>query len=154
MQVMLLDQHDDFEVLRPLFDKWYKESAPAAWSLGVELSVQVALLTAKALATNHLSDFLVLLDDGNALGCMGIRYLPHHVGPDLHAHECLFFTDPSSRGAGIRLVNAVRKLASSRNCRRLYLTASKLASTTFDRTCAFYEKLGLKNIEATYFEEL
>ena len=148
MEIMILDQNDDIEILRPLAEMWQKLSQGQQFALPIDATI--GLRTMRALQLGSSSDVLVLTDKtGRPCGVMGLAYRPNHVGPGLIARECCLFVDPAARGAGLELIAAAKLLGKRKGCGWLSLTASRIAGDA-NRAGRLYEHCGGELYESSF----
>ncbi len=149
MEIMILEQNDDIEILRPLAEMWQKLSH-GGQHFALPIDATIGLQTMRRLQLGNSSDVLVLADrNGDPCGFMGLSYRPNHVGPGLIAHECCLFVDPAARGAGLKLIDAAKLLGKRKGCGWLSLTASRIAGDA-NRAGRLYEHCGAELYESSF----
>jgi hypothetical protein len=143
----------DVSGLRPLVEAWSREADGTPF--GVILSVDHVLADMARLVQGPRSILLVLLENGEPAGFMGLRVFPSPTGPQWIAQEHYWFVRPESRGrASLRLLKTARETVKAIPCSHLLLSASTMASEKHDKVCDLYKRLGAKKFETTYILEV
>jgi hypothetical protein len=151
MNVMILDPSDDVEMLREIGNEWAALAHGSDY--GMPVDVNIGLDTMRRLVMQSNGDVLVLMDGETVKGFMGLSYGLNHVGPGKIANECCFFVSETSRGGGLRIKNAAKKLAKSKGCNFVIWNASRIAGDA-DRSGKLYEHGGAVQFETSYLEVL
>ena len=95
-------------------------------------------------------DGLVLVSDhdGVLTGMLGAYVFEHLVSGERTASEMFWWTEPESRGDGVKLLRYAERWAAGRGAMRFQMIAPT------DRVGKFYEALGYEMVETTYQREL
>ena len=98
---------------------------------------------------------LILKDESNAVGILGIQIFKNPLGHELMANEHYWYVMKDYRGlSGIRLLKTGFKWAKDQGCTHFICNASNLASELHDGVCKLYKKMGMKHFETTYIMEV
>lgn len=139
----------DVNGLRSLIDAWAEEAQGDQF--GIVLDPDYVLADLANIVINPDALLLVLCDETNPVGLMGLRFFTSPTGPQLIAQEHYWFVRPESRGIqSIRLLKAAIRIAASFGCSHLEVSASRMASNSHDPVCKLYERMGGKHFETTY----
>ena len=145
--------NDDIETLRPIAESWFEFANKNEF--GIEVDVDKHLLELEMMAANDDADLIVLYDENNPIGYIGLRYFISPLGEQKIAEEHYLFVVPEKRGmASMRLIKNAKMLAKLKDCSHIIFNASNLASDLHDKVCNFYEKQGMKKFETSYISEV
>ena len=140
------------EQLKPIADLWANE---AESSFGLELVADAHVKDLQTLVDSDMADLLVLDQDGEITGYLGIQIFKNPLGEQLIANEHYWFVIPECRGlSAMRLIKAAKVWAKEKGCSHLIMNASKLASELHDKVCKVYERQGMKHFETSYIMEI
>ena len=151
MEIKLFN--DDIETLRPIAESWQEEVR--ANEFGILTDVNKHLFELRSLVDNNNSDLIILYDEDEPVGYIGLRYFDSPTGNQRIAEEHYLYVIPEKRGlTSMRLIKNAKTLAKLKGCSHLILNASNLASELHDKVCRVYEKLGMKLFETSYIYEV
>jgi len=152
MQARLFN--DNIEKLRPLAEAWQKETNANDFGIkSDDFGKYLADLQDMAYATR--GNLIVLYDEDEPIGYIGLRYFSNPMGDQVIANEHYFYVLPEHRGiASMRLIKTAKMTAQLRGCSHIIFNASKMASDLHDMVCKLYGKLGMKHWETSYICEL
>ncbi len=102
--------------------------------------------TVTQLITGPLSTVLVAGDP--VTGMIGLLATPHFLSRQIVAGEVFWYTDPTARGAGVRLLKAAEAWARDRGATTLQMIAPT------DRVASFYARCGYQPLETSYIRRL
>ena len=140
----------DVSVLRPIIRQWELECN--AEELGINLDMTVYLRDLQRLVDGLNSDLLVLEDD-EIIGYMGLETFNSPLGNQLITNEHFWYVSPDKRGlSALKFLSVAEKWAKEKGCSYLIMNASYLASDLHDRTCKIYEKFGMQKFESSYIK--
>ena len=101
-----------------------------------------------ALATRLITDddgaVFVVDRDGDLVGMIGVLAARHFLSDECVAYEVFWWVEPSSRGCGIRLMQAAERWAKAAGAVRLAMIAPS------DEVGQLYERLGYDLVERSY----
>ena len=151
MEIKLFN--DDIETLRPIAESWQEEVR--ANEFGILTDVNKHLSELRSLVDNNNSDLIILYDEDEPVGYIGLRYFDSPTGNQRIAEEHYLYVIPEKRGlTSMRLIKNAKMLAKLKGCSHLILNASNLASDMHDKICGFYEKTGFMKFETSYITNL
>ena len=151
MEIKLFN--DDIETLRPIAESWQEEAR--ANEFGILTDVNKHLSELRSLVDNNNSDLIILYDEDEPVGYIGLRYFDSPTGNQRIAEEHYLYVIPEKRGlTSMRLIKNAKMLAKLKGCSHLILNASNLASDLHDKVCRVYEKVGMKKFETSYISEV
>lgn len=142
----------DVSLLKPLAEKWYKESNG---DMGIKKDVDKHLKELQELIESPSSDVLVLSDGDRIFGYMGLIVFESPLGDQFIAREHYWYVEPEKRGiSALKFLPMAEKWARAYGCSHLLMNASNLASKLHDRTCKIYKKFGMRKFETTYIKRI
>ena len=99
---------------------------------------------------NPQAKFLLFQEGSHTVGVLIFLLFPHYFTGEPTAGEVLWYVIPEARGgmAGLRLLNAAERLASSLGAKRMQMVAPT------DRIAELYKRRGYGFVESTYQREL
>lgn len=144
---------DDIEKLRPIAEAWQEECK--ADEFGILADVDKYLAELQSMVVNANADLLVLYDEHQPIGYIGLQYFDSPLGNQKMANEHFFYVIPESRGmASMRLMKMAKQCAKAKGCSHIIFNASNLASSLHDRVCRLYERSGMKKFETAFIIEV
>ena len=154
MEVVRATNQDDFNKAHAIALQWKQTCNSEA--MGIKIIDEVYLADLLNLIKDDDKDLLLLVDDeNNAIGYMGIFFFDCPLGGQRMANEHYWFIDEKQRGRGaMHLVKAAGQWAKEKGCSHLIMNASTLASDLHDKVCRFYERVGMTKIETSYIKEI
>lgn len=142
--------NDKVETLRPIVEDWQTDVKDNEFGLLAD-NVDKYLAELHLIAYGNDSDLLVLYDNDEPIGYIGLRYFESPLGANRVANEHYFYVRHDKRGTtSMRLLKNAKILAKLRGCSHVIMNASNLASDLHDKVCEFYKKLGMKKFETSY----
>ncbi len=145
--------NDDIETLRPIAESWQEEAQ--ANKFGIITDVNKHLFELRNMVDNNSSDLIILYDEDEPVGYIGLRYFDSPTGNQRIAEEHYLYVIPEKRGLiSMRLIKNAKMLAKLKGCSHLILNASNLASELHDKLCRVYEKMGMRKFETSYISEV
>ncbi len=139
----------DIEALRPIAQCWYGTTYVNRFRINIDVDTHLSDL--KRLIDSPDSDLLVLMDNDNAVGYMGVQAFTSPLGRQKITNEHYWYVLAGSRGIGsMRLIKLAQRWAKDKGCSHLIMNASNLASDLHDRICGLYEQIGMTKFETSY----
>jgi hypothetical protein len=138
------------EILRPLADEWAQEANGSEF--GLLTSPDELLKDVDELTKGPDSVVLLLLKNAEVAGLIGIVLLKNPVGQERIANEHYWYCLPECRSlkSALMMLEEAKKWAKLKGCSHFMMNASNLASSSHDKVCRLYERLGMKKFETTY----
>ncbi len=151
MEIKLFN--DDIETLRPIAKAWQDEAQ--ANKFGIITDVNKHLFELRSMVDNNNSDLIILYDESEPVGYIGLRYFDSPTGNQRIAEEHYLYVIPEKRGlTSMRLIKNAKYLAKLKNCSHIIFNASNLASDLHNKLCRVYEKMGFAKFETSFITEL
>ena len=137
-------------------EQWLAECNASSFGLKAEVDKHLEDMNTIVNSPSLLDDLLLLINDKEqVVGYMGLRTFTSPLSDQVIANEHNYYVRPESRGhGGLRLFIEARKWAKENGCSHRIMTASRLASSLYERTCKLYEKMGMKEFETSYISEV
>jgi len=143
----------DIETLRPIAESWQDEAQ--ANKFGIITDVNKHLFELRSMVDNNNSDLIILYDESEPVGYIGLRYFDSPTGNQRIAEEHYLYVIPEKRGlTSMRLIKNAKYLAKLKNCSHIIFNASNLASDLHNKLCRVYEKMGFAKFETCFITKL
>lgn len=153
MNIEIAKTIEQIESIRPLAVEW--KDFCSCDQFGLKVDVNAFLAGLMDLVDGSNSDLLLLVDNNDIIGIMGITKFQSPFGKEQVANEhYMFIKQGCSVTGGKRLIDAAQKWAKSKGCSHIIMNASNAASDLHDKVCSFYERLGLTKFETSYIKEI
>lgn len=153
MFIEIANSVEQIESIRPLADEW-KEFCSCG-QFGLEVDVNAFLAGLMDLVDGVDSDLLLLIDDTEIVGIMGLTKFQSPFGKEMVASEhYMFVKQGHSVTGGKRLIDAAQGWAKKNGCSHLIMNASNAASDMLAKVCRLYERLGMKPFEMSYIKDI
>lgn len=153
MNIKIAKTVEQIESIRPLAIEW-KEFCSCG-KFGLEVDINEFLAGLMDLVNDDDSDLLLLVDNDDIVGIMGITKFQSPFGKEQVANEhYMFVKQGRSVTGGKRLIDAAQKWAKSKGCSHLMMNASNAASDLHNKVCMLYERIGMSKFETSYIKEI
>ena len=153
MNIKIAKTVKQIESIRPLAVEWTEMCSCDQFGLEVDVSIFLAGLM--DLVDGDDSDLLLLIDEENIVGILGLTKFQSPFGKEQVANEHYMFIKKGHSVSGSkRLIDAAQKWAKSKGCSHLIMNASNAASDLHDKVCGLYERIGLIKFETSYIQEI
>ena len=153
MKIVIANSVEQVESIRPLAIEW-KEFCSCD-QFGLDVDIDAFLCGLIELVVTEDSDLLLLIDDDEIIGIMGMTKFQSPFGKEQVANEHYMFIKQGASVTGSkRLIDAAEEWAKAHKCSHLMMNASNAASELHDKVCKLYERLGLLKFETSYTKEI
>lgn len=150
--MQVLAYKGDVSPLAHMARTWLAETHGNAF--GIDINVEAHMRDLQGLVDGDDSDLLVLVD-GGPVGYIGMTWFNSPLGGQKVANEHYWYVLPDYRGLGsVRMIQAAKAWAISKDCTHLIMTASNMASDMHDRVCRLYEQMQMKKFETSFITEV
>ena len=144
---------EDIQKLRPIACEW--RDTCNGDRFGIEIDVKAHLADLARLIEREDADLFLLVNEGKAVGYIGVTIFDSPLGGQKVAQEHYWFVTGKNRGRGVmKLIRAVNEWAKEKGCSHIIFNASNLASDKHDNLCVFYEKIGFSKFETSFIKEI
>lgn len=153
MNIQIAKTVEQIESIRSLAVEW--KAFCSCDQFGLEVDVNEFLAGLMDLVDGDKSDLLLLMDNDEIVGLLGLTQFQSPFGKEQVASEhYMFIKQGHSITGSKRLIEAAEEWAKSKGCSHLIMNASNAASDLHDKVCKFYERLGLSKFETSFIKEI
>jgi GNAT superfamily N-acetyltransferase len=151
--IEVVNYSGDVTYLKPVVEAWVASAGYEEF--GINLEYQVCYKTLRKMMRSPDGAILLLKVDGEPVGFLVMYIFANHIGYGKVAQERYFYIMPEYRGtSGVRLIREAEKWAKHKGANYFFMFSSKLAGPLYERTCALYERLGMKQMESMYCKRI